>query len=156
SSTTLANAISPSFGLTNAMSTSVTCMVATSFVIIPVNLSQQSNKAREIAGGFHCLVSDQGELAQGAEPRSQVIVERWSYQSHARNMEANRGVNSRVGCRKLGRKTGPMSGMVLSSRRTVPLGKQTNSLSLKWIKGWAGYSLPGVFGAPPFVSQLAI
>jgi hypothetical protein len=72
------------------------------------------------------------------------------------NMGANRGANSWVGYGKLGCEIGSTGGVVLLSRRTLALANTANSLFLKRIKGWASYSLPGVFGAPPLVSQLAI
>src|SRR5262245_27348913 len=70
--------------------------------------------------------------------------------------ERNRGANSWVGYGKLGCEIGSTGGVVLLSRRTLALADTANSLLLKRIKGWASYSLPGVFGAPPLVSQLAI
>jgi hypothetical protein len=88
-------------------------MIITSFNLVPIDLGKEPHKAEEVTGSFGRFGFAHGGSTQTAELRSQVVVQRWSEEPHAPNMEANRGVNSWVGCRKLGCKTAPTSGMVL-------------------------------------------
>jgi hypothetical protein len=52
------------------MSTSVTCIVITSFAVVPVDLGKQPHKVRKISSGFISLSVAHAACASAAQQRS--------------------------------------------------------------------------------------
>src|SRR5262245_19653016 len=72
------------------MSTSVTCMITTSFRRVTVDLRKEPDEAHEVACRLGRVRFADGDWSQAAKLRSHLIVQRWFCVGHTQNVRANR------------------------------------------------------------------